>query len=255
MTLSMDIAHAGFRIDTTLALGADEVHLWRVDLQATAGAEDQWSAVLSPDEKARAARFHFEIHRQYYTAGRAVLRQVLAGYLAADPKELMFTYSPKNKPALGGAHAESGLTFNVSHSGDIALFAVTRHRQVGVDVEHIRHDFDTAAIANRFFSSVEQEQLAALPFEQRHDAFFRCWTRKEAYIKATGEGLSLPLHQFDVSFAPHNQNALLATRPDQAESKRWSLRDVEVKLGYAGALCVSGTGWNLIDWSGKVDAG
>ncbi len=249
MGLSMDIAHAGFRIDAPLTLAAEDVHLWRVDLEATAGEEAQWSAILSPDELSRATRFHFQIHRQYFTASRALLRQVLAGYLASDPTEISFVYSPKDKPALGGAHADSGLAFNVSHSGDVALFAITRNRQIGVDVEHIRNDFDTAAIAGRFFSPVEQKQLAALPLEQRHEAFFLCWTRKEAYIKATGEGLSLPLRQFDVSLAPHDQNALLATRPDLLESKRWSLRDVTVKPSYAAALCVSGTGWNLSDWS------
>ena len=160
-------------------------------------------------------------------------------------------YSPKNKPALGGAHADSGLTFNVSHSGGVALFAVTRNRQIGVDVEHVRHDFETAAIAARFFSQREREQLAALAPEQRHEAFFRCWTRKEAYIKATGDGLSLPLSQFDVSIAVDDDNALLATRPDTLESKRWTLRDVHAGQGYCGALCVAGAGWKLVSWSGN----
>jgi 4'-phosphopantetheinyl transferase len=244
----MDIAHAGFRIDGTVPLAADEVHLWRVDLEAIAGEEAQWSNILSDDERTRAARFHFQIHRQYFIAGRALLRRILAAYLAADSKELTFSYSSKNKPALAGTYANR-LSFNISHSGEIALIAVTQNRQIGVDVELIRHDFDTAAIATRFFSEVEQEQLAALPAEQRHETFFRCWTRKEAYIKATGEGLSLPLRQFDVSIAPGSQDALLATRPDSAESKRWLLRDVVVKTGYAGAICVSGNEWKLIGWS------
>jgi 4'-phosphopantetheinyl transferase len=250
MSLSMDIAHAGFRIDGPVKLAADEVHLWRVDLEATASDEAQWSAILSDDERARAARFHFQIHRQYFTAGRALLRNILAAYLAAEPKELAFSYSTKSKPALAGAHANR-LAFNVSHSGDVALIAVTRNRQIGVDVELIRHDFDTAAIATRFFSDAEQGQLAALPPEQRHEAFFRCWTRKEAYIKATGEGLSLPLRQFDVSIEPRSQNALLATRPDASESKGWSLRDIVVKPGYAGAVCVSGAEWKLLDWASQ----
>jgi 4'-phosphopantetheinyl transferase len=251
MSHFMDIAHASFRINAGLTLGAEDVHLWRIDLGAIAPEEDQWLEFLSQDERTRAARFHFEVHRQYFTAGRAILRQVLAAYLGADPKELQFSYSEKDKPSLGGAWAKSGLCFNLSHSGEIALVAFTRNRQIGVDVELLRHDFDTAAIAARFFSAIEQEQLAALPSEQRHEAFFLCWTRKESYIKATGEGLSLPLHQFDVSLAPGERNALLATRPNAAESERWSLRDITVKYGYAGALCVSGTGWKLTDWSGS----
>jgi len=249
----MDIAHPAFHIAGPLHLSAAEVHLWRVDLAATAPEEAQWAPILSTDEQARAARFRLQEHRQYFIAARAILRQVLAAYLAADPKDLVFIYSAKDKPALGGAHADA-LSFNVSHSGDIALFAFTRSRQIGVDVELIRHNFDNAAIAQRFFSPVEQQQLAALAPAQRDDAFFRCWTRKEAYIKATGEGLSLPLDQFDVSLAPLARNALLATRPDPAEAQRWSLRDVSVPPGYAAALCVFGADWTLIDWSGTADA-
>ena len=244
----MDIAHAAFRIEAPRQLAADQVHLWRVDLQAIAGEEPQWAAILSPDEQARAARFHFQEHRRYFTASRAILRHVLSAYLGSDPKNVAFVYSSKNKPALGGAHA-GALAFNVSHSGDIALLAIARSRPVGVDIELIRHNFDTAAIAARFFSDAEQKQLAALPPDQRHDAFFRCWTRKEAYIKALGEGLSLPLSQFDVSLTPDDGNALLATRPDALEARRWSLREVRVKPGYAAALCVQGTDWTLIDWN------
>ena len=247
----MDIAEAGFRIDAPRTLGVDEVHLWRVDLAATAGAESQWSAILSSEERDRAARFHFPRDRQYFVAARAILRRVLGGYVNVDPETLMFVYSSKEKPALGGAHADTGLHFNISHSGDVALFACTLRRQVGVDVEQIRSQRDTAVIAARFFSPAEQEQLASIPQEERVEAFFRCWTRKEAYIKATGEGLSLPLREFDVSLAPRSQNALLATRTEASEAKRWSLRDITVKPGYAAALCVVGTGWNLVDWSGS----
>jgi 4'-phosphopantetheinyl transferase len=250
MNLGMDIQRPEFIIDAPLPLGAADVHLWRVDLEAVASEEAQWSAILSPEEQARAVRFHFQEHRQYFTATRAILRRILASYLDCGARDLTFVISPKNKPSLGGAHANRCLSFNISHSGHIAVLAFTRNRQVGVDVEHVRRDFDTNAIATRFFSTVEQEQLASLPLEERHDAFFRCWTRKEAYIKATGEGLSLPLHQFDVCIASGSQDALLATRPETMEVRRWSLRDVAVKPGYAAALCISGTDWNLIDWSG-----
>jgi 4'-phosphopantetheinyl transferase len=248
----MDIAHSDFRINPGLTLAEDIVHLWRVDLDAIAHEESRWSGTLSEDELIRAARFHFQLDRQHFIAGRAWLRQAIAAYIRTDVKDLTFSYSEKNKPSLGGALVESGLSFNVSHSGGLALFAFTLRRQIGVDVEHNRHDFDTAAIAARFFSQREQEQLAALPLEQRHEAFFRCWTRKEAYIKATGDGLSLPLSQFDVSINPYDQDALLATRPDDHEAAQWALRDVRVKPGYSGALCVSGTGWHLVDWNGTT---
>jgi 4'-phosphopantetheinyl transferase len=252
----MDIANAGFDLKQSPKLAAHEVHLWRVNLEAAAQeepAEDRWSALLSADEQARATRFHFARHRQYFTATRAILRRVLAAYLGTDPKVLAFVYGGKNKPALGGEHTNNSLAFNVSHSGDIALFAFARSRQVGVDVELIRSNFDTSAIARRFFSAAEQSQIAALDPEQRHEAFFRCWTRKEAYIKAIGEGLSLPLDQFDVSLKPNDHNALLATRPDELEAQRWSLRDVAAGPGYVAALCASGTDWKLIDWNTDGD--
>ena len=131
------------------------------------------------------------------------------------------------------------------------MLAITRHREIGVDVEQVRRDFDLEGIARRFFSAHEQQQLAGLADEKKPEAFFRCWTRKEAYIKATGEGLSLPLHQFDVSIAAGDTDALLAARPDDSEVALWSLRDVPAGPGYAAALCVRGREWRLKDWSGS----
>ena len=249
MSLSMNIVHPDFHIETPLTLGPQDVHLWRVDLEAIGRRSCTVVAILSPDEQTRASRFHRPSDRHYFIAGRAILRQILGAYLGTDPKTVTFAYSEKSKPALGEAHAGSDLSFNISHSGTIALLAFARSRQLGVDVEQIRRDFDTAPIAARFFSQVEQEELATIPADQRNDAFFLCWTRKEAYIKATGEGLSLPLRQFDVSLAPRAQSALLATRPDPFECQRWLLRDIAVESGYAAALCVSGTEWRLVQWS------
>jgi 4'-phosphopantetheinyl transferase len=252
MSPSMNIADANFQIEAPLLLPEDEVHLWRADLDAIRADESHWQEVLSSDELTRASRFHFPIDRQRFVASRALLRTILAGYLATDPNCLSFAYSNKEKPSLGPAHAGSGVTFNVSHSAGIALFAFTRRREIGVDVEQVRCDFDVEAIAQRFFSAHERKQLEALPSEKRFEGFFRCWTRKEAYIKATGEGLSLPLHQFDVSVAPENGDALLSTRPDNSEALLWSLRDVPAGSGFMAALCVRGRGWRLKDWSGTA---
>jgi 4'-phosphopantetheinyl transferase len=245
----MNISDPSFRIDAPLLLPENEVQLWRVDLESIGGDEARWQKVLSSDEAIRASRFHFANHRQRFVAARALLRTILAGYLTTDPTELVFTYSKREKPSLGPAHAENGITFNVSHSGGIALYAFTRQRELGVDVEQIRRDFEVEAIARRFFSPHEQEQLAKLPAAEKIDAFFRCWTRKEAYIKATGDGLSLPLTQFDVSLDGGNTNALVTTRPDAAEAKRWLLREVSAGAGYIAALCVHGRDWKLNDWS------
>ena len=250
MSQSMNITGLGFQIEASLALPADEVQLWRVDLEAIRADESRWQNVLSSDELTRAARFRSAGDRQRFMATRALLRAILAGYLATDPKGLSFAYSKKEKPFLGPAHASSEIMFNVSHSGGIALLAFARGREVGVDVEQVRRDFDLEAIARRFFSAGEQKQLASLPSEDRADAFFRCWTRKEAYIKATGDGLSLPLSQFDVSLGAGESNPLLATRPDDLEAGRWRLQEVPAGVGYVAAVCVRGEGWKLNDWLG-----
>jgi|HubBroStandDraft_1064217.scaffolds.fasta_scaffold00014_57 4'-phosphopantetheinyl transferase len=254
MSQSMNITDLGFQIEPHLALSEDEVQLWRVDLEAIRADESRWQELLSTDESARASRFHFSRDRQRFVASRALLRIILASYLATDPNGLIFSYSKKEKPSLGpvlgpGDHGPSDITFNISHSGGIALFAFTRGREIGVDVEQLRSDFDLEGITRRFFSTHEQTQLAAVSPEEKAAAFFRCWTRKEAYIKATGDGLSLPLTQFDVSLAVGEIDALLATRPDRSEAGRWLLREVPGGPGYIAALCVPGRDWKLNDWS------
>ena len=249
MSQTMNITDPGFKIESPLPLPEDEVHLWRVDLETIGADELRWQQVLSSDELARAASFHFSPDRQCFVATRAWLRTILASYLSTDPHSLSFSYSKKEKPSLGPVFGSSDITFNVSHSGGIALLGFTRGREIGVDIERLRPDSDLEAISRRFFSAREQSQLAALPTEEKVDAFFRCWTRKEAYIKATGDGLSLPLDQFDVSVEPGTSSALLATRPDHLEAGRWLLREVISGSGFIAALCVRGQDWKLHDWS------
>jgi 4'-phosphopantetheinyl transferase len=249
MSQSMNITDSSFQIKPGNTLPEDEVQLWRLDLDAIGADEARWQSLLSSDETARASRFHFQRDRQRFVASRALLRTILGNYLAIEPSSLSFSYSKREKPSLGPAHSGSGITFNVSHSGVIALFAFTCHRDIGVDVEQVRHSSDLDAVARRFFSAHEQDQLATLASEARIEAFFRCWTRKEAYIKATGDGLALPLSQFDVSVAPGEPNALLATRPDASEAERWLLREVPAGSGYLAAVCVRGHDWKLNHWS------
>jgi 4'-phosphopantetheinyl transferase len=246
---TMKLAGTPFQLAEPMQLPDDEVHLWQVDLETAADGYATWTQILSTDERERADRFHFDRDRQRFTATRAILRTLLAAYLAADrnavePGKLVFRYSAKEKPSLDGEHS-GGVEFNLSHSGTMALLAFTRGRALGVDVEQVREQADRDAIARRFFSEYEQKELAALPAAERCAGFFRCWTRKEAYIKATGDGLSLPLHQFDVSLVAGDENALLATHPDAGEAARWSMREVPAREGYAAALCVHGQGWKL----------
>jgi len=245
----MNITDSAFQVEVPLSLPEDEAQLWRVDLEAVGADESLWQRTLSSDELDRASRFHFPRDRQRFASSRSLLRILLAGFLATDPAAVSFSYSEKGKPLLGPAHAGSNVKFNISHSGGITLLAFTRGREIGVDVEQVRSDFDVQAIARRFFSSKEQRQLADLPPEKNVDAFFRCWTRKEAYIKAVGDGLSLPLNQFDVSLETGEANALLATRPDASEAGHWLLQEVPGGPGYIAALCVHGQDCKLSDWS------
>jgi 4'-phosphopantetheinyl transferase len=241
----MHISNPDFQRGARRTLPDDEVHLWRIDLAAVAPAEKRWQKILSPDERARAARFHFERDRQHFTAARALLRTILAGYVGAEPEDLAFHYSEKEKPSLNSQTSHDPVEFNVSHSGTAALLAFARGRALGVDIEIIRDDFDPTALSDRFFSHHEQSQLASLDPSEKYSGCLRCWTRKEAYIKAVGTGLSLPLDQFDVSLRPGDEDALLATRPEAAEAAHWSLREVPVGEGYIAALCVRGHGWRL----------
>ena len=248
MIASMNIIDPTFRLEPQISLPEDEVHLWRVNLAGVAPTEQRWKQLLSEDERKRAGRFHFSRDREFFTATRALLRTILGCYAACDPSQLVFRYSDKEKPSLKDGFSNQ-LEFNVSHSGTTAMLAFARGRALGVDVEQIREDFDTDAIARRFFSTHEVQQLFSLDPAERHQAFFRCWTRKEAYIKAVGTGLSLPLGQFDVSLKPGDANALLSTRPDSTEADRWSLREVPAGEAYVAALCVQGHGWRLKSWS------
>jgi 4'-phosphopantetheinyl transferase len=250
--VNMNIVSSDFRIAAALDLPENEVHLWRIDLDAVRSGEDRWRKLLSSDEAARASRFRFAVDRQRFTISRGLLRTVLAAYLATDAKGLCFSYSSKEKPSLSAAHSEKDVTFNISHSGSVVLLAFGRRREIGVDVEQVRTNFEAEAIARRFFSSHEQQQLAAFREGQKFEAFFRCWTRKEAYIKATGDGLSLPLDQFDVSIVPGNSDALIATRPDESEAGLWSLREVPAGDGYVAALCARGRHWIFRDWTGAL---
>jgi len=177
-----------------------------------------------------------------------VLRDILSCYLRVPPSELGFRYSAYGKPALADNFDAAGVRFNVSHSHEMALFAVTCGREVGVDIEYLGREVRGEEIAEHFFSTQERANLRALPAEMKHLGFFNCWTRKEAYIKAHGEGLSLPLDQFDVSLAPGEAAALLATRSDPREALRWSLQALTPGPGYVAALAVEGQGWQLTCW-------
>jgi 4'-phosphopantetheinyl transferase len=219
------------------SLSADAVHVWQ-QVGVADGPSLEWlRSLLCSEERQRAGRFRFDKDRHLFITARGWLRALAGAYANCRPADVAFHYSDRGKPELAGG-APTDLRFNVSHSGQMILLAFMLGRRVGVDVEKIRSDFSIAEIAERFFSPAERACLRNLPAAVQHQAFFRCWTRKEAYIKATGDGLSLPLDQFDVAFAPNQSAQILETRPDPAEAERWSLWDLDVGDLYAGALVV-----------------
>jgi 4'-phosphopantetheinyl transferase len=232
----------------SLSLQTGEVHVWRIELEQPDDFLEKSRATLELDELERAARFHFEKHRRRFIAGRGFLREILSRYLETKPGALKFLYGPYGKPALAGEHERSSVRFNMSHSHNAALLALTEAKQIGVDVEHIRADFATEDIARRFFSCVEVDSFNALPGEEQAAAFFRCWTRKEAFIKATGKGLSQSLDSFDVTLAPALPAALVRVEDDDAS--RWSMSDIDVGTDYAAALVVEGSVGKIRCWEG-----
>ena len=226
----------------TLSLQTGEVHVWRIELEQPGSLLEKFRSTLEADELQRSGRFHFEKHRNSFVVSRGFLRYVLSRYLEAKPETLRFSYGEYGKPALDGR-----LQFNMSHSHGVALLAITADRQIGVDVEHIRADFATEDIARRFFSSSEVESFNRLPAEEQAAAFFRCWARKEAFIKATGRGLSQPLDEFDVTLAPGVAAELL--RVDEDDASRWCMSDIDVGSEYAAALVVEGAALRIQYWS------
>jgi 4'-phosphopantetheinyl transferase len=224
-------------LNTPLQLQPDEVHVWLADLNQHSA--DSLKSLLVEDEILRAERFRFEKDRKHYTVARALLRRLLAGYLGRTAGELRFKYAEKGKPSLEGVE-KSSLNFNLAHSHGKAIYAFSHGRELGVDLEFLREDFGGEEIAERFFSSGEIAALRNVPAELTKQAFFNCWTRKEAYIKARGEGLSMPLDAFDVSLRPGEAAALLRNHKEPAEVRRWSMQSLSVPDGYVAALVVEG---------------
>ena len=223
-------------------LSAPEVHVWHANLDDHAA--DNLQLLLTADEISRANRFHFAKDKNHFIVARGLLRKLLAGYLGIGAADLRLVYTEKGKPALA-ENQQSLLNFNLAHSHGRAIYAFARGREVGVDLESMREDVAGDKIAERFFSPAEIVALEAVPPEQRQQAFFDCWTRKEAYIKARGDGLSLPLDEFDVSLAPGEPAALLRNHKEPAEVTRWTMQSIPAPSGYVAALVVEGRDWRL----------
>lgn len=227
----------GFHADAPDISGGGEVHVWRIWLDQHPAVVRQLWGMLSDAERARALQFRFARDRDRFIVAHAALRSILSRYLGIAPADVRFHTSAYGKPVID---ADTVIRFNLSHSGDLALCAIAGEREVGVDVEQIRPDLEWEGLARRFFSADEVAALEALDPGDRLDGFMRCWTRKEAYLKARGEGLALPLDSFSVLPAP-----------DPSIAERWQIVDLTPAPAYVAALAVEGdvrvmrcTDWN-----------
>ena len=220
-----------------------EVHVWRASLDVSPETLARLYASLCADEHSRSLSLRYERNRQRFIVARGALRDLLGRYLQTEPGQVRFVYNAFGKPDLGPEFA-SRLKFNLSHSAGVALIAIAA-ADVGVDLERIRAHSDHAEIARHFFSPAEIDDLGALPSHRHAEAFFSCWTKKEAYLKARGEGLAAPLTGFSVP---------LTTGPAHApvDLQGWSLFTLRPAPGYAGALAIEGAGWRLRQWRWSV---
>jgi 4'-phosphopantetheinyl transferase len=223
-----------------LNLLSDDVHIWRINLTPSKPQLESFQATLSSDEITRAQRFYFPEHRERFIAGRGTLRAILSQYLGINPKQVEFEYQRRGKPLLAAKFADKGLLFNLSHSQDLALLGVSYQYQIGVDLEYIRTMSDLESLAKRFFSSREYEHLRLFSAEEQQQIFFRYWTCKEAYLKATGDGL-VQLEEIEISLTPNQPSQLLI-------SGDWSLKELTPADNFAAAVVVANSNINLHCW-------
>ena len=217
----------------SFALSERDIHVWTLRIDAPAGIAAEFEPVLVPSEMERAARFRFDHLRRSFVIARGALRCLLGRYLSVCPASLHLDYGSKGKPGLASA---GGIEFNVTHSGGLAVFAFTIGCPVGVDLEQIRPLTGIEDIASRFFCPEETVELMSLPPSERERAFFRCWTRKEAYVKATGDGLSTPLDAFRVTLRPDEPAHFVHMAHDTKAASAWTLHDLNLASDYAAAL-------------------
>jgi 4'-phosphopantetheinyl transferase len=218
----------------------DEIHIWHAALDREEKVLGRLESRLSQEEKARADRFHFVNDRNRFVAARGLLRELLGKYLHQAPAGLEFSYGEHGKPSLSGGNTSSGLCFNLSHSAGLVVYAIAKERNLGIDVEHVRPESAGEDVAKRYFSAREVSDLQTLPPEVRVEGFFHCWTRKEAYLKATGMGLQIPLGSFAVSLVPEKPAQFLG-----GVEPRWHLAAYHPAEGYVAAVVYDGAPCSL----------
>ncbi len=233
-------------------LDAREVHVWRFDLDQPVRVAEQLGRQLSADERERAARFQFAVDRRRWQVCRGLLRKLLSSYVESRPEELVFRYGPRGKPYLV-SELTLRLEFSVAHAKDQALFAFCREEDIGVDLECQRPLADLAGMMQACLSARELADMHALPNEERLNAFFRVWVRKEALIKGTGKGMHIPLREFDVGFGPEDSQDDLQLPAEHFGDEPWQVIDLEAPAGFVGALAMCGGSRRLRCYKGRVD--
>ena len=231
----------------------DVIHVWRYTLDLPSSQRESLLEILSPDELERAGKFYFEKDRNRFIAARGILRKILGIYLNEDPEQIHFEYAAFGKPELKSGSYLPKLSFNLSHSENIALFAIASEGNIGIDVEHIRYDMEIEPLASRFFSEMEIHALERVEGEKQNDVFFQFWTRKEAFLKAIGKGLSFPMERCDVSIADNRNFAPVIIPTDTEEHTNWFVLDLEPGKGYAAAVVADRPEMEISFWDFSFD--
>jgi 4'-phosphopantetheinyl transferase len=248
----MQYPEAGYywvRPSPVMHLSKSDVHVWRLSLNAAPSRIRQLIKILSSDEREKAGRFHFDKHRRRYVVTHAMLRIILGRfYLDIEPHKLEFRYGEHGKPYISDHFQGRKLCFNIANSHELALYALTRNDEIGIDVEFQRELTGADDIAARYFSSAEIAAIQSLPGETKQKGFYNCWTRKEAFIKAIGKGLSFPLDKFEVSLVPGESARIISIEGDAVKAKQWTLESLDPGQGYIAALAVQKLGLNHSFW-------
>lgn len=226
-------------------LSPKQINIWRIHLLQDEHVINSCRNLLSGDEIERANRFHFAKHRRRFVIARAAAREILGKYLEISPRKLIFSYGAKGRPEISNDLNKRAMKFSLSHSRDLALLAIAQGLSLGIDVEFINGECATDDIAERVFAPREIRTLRSIIPTRRVEAFFSCWTRKEAYVKALGEGLGMPLKSFDVPFGPGVSAAVISVRMSAKDALTWSIYDINAAPGYKAALVIEGEGHQM----------
>jgi 4'-phosphopantetheinyl transferase len=238
----------------SIGLNSQDVHLWRAFLRQSATCIDKLTPLLSEDELSRAASFHFENDRERFILCRGILRIILGRYLDINPKHLKFRSGPYGKPYLVNESAGAHIQFNLTHSHNLALYAFTSNCMIGIDVEYILQIMDIEHIVDNSFSDYEISIFKTLKPNQKEIAFFNCWTRKEAYVKAIGEGLNLPLHTFDVSLAPNEPSRILSISGSTNEALLWSIETFIPAVDHVATVAIKESNYHICYYEWQFDS-